>query len=306
MQGILIAESLFLYFSRKMQIILNGIIIGGIYALMAIGFNLIFSSVRFFHLLYGILAVLAVYLTRFFLINFELSFLLATLLGAVIASFSSLLFWQFLYRPLVKRKASDLVLMVTSFGALIVLQNIIALAWKNNTYSISITDTIQKGYDFLGLTITFNQLVILTTSLALVVGLEFFLNRTKYGMAIRAIGDNAELTHVLGLKVNRIILLVFFIGTFISAIAGTLIALEIGVRPTYGLWLVLKAIIASIIGGMGSMRGALMGGLLLGIVENIGIYFIGANWQEVTAFVLLTVFLLFRPQGLFSKMTIAK
>lgn len=140
--------------------------------------------------------------------------------------------------------------MVTSFGALIVLQNLIALIWKNNTYALSITDAIQKGYEWLGLTITFNQIVILSVSLILMIALELFLSQTKYGLAIRAIGDNAELTTVLGLKTNHIILLVFFIGTFISSISATLVALEIGVRPTYGLWLVLKAIIASIIGGL--------------------------------------------------------
>lgn len=288
-----------------MQVLLNGIIVGGLYALMAIGFNLIFSSVRFFHLLYGMLAVFGIYLTRVFLLQ-ELNFFLSMLLGALLVGLLSLAIWQWLYKPLVKRKASSLVLMVTSFGALIVLQNIIALIWKNNTYSISITDTIQEGYKFFGLSITFNQLVILLTSVILVVLLELFLNRTKYGMAIRAIGDNPELTTILGLKTNQIVLMVFFIGTFISSISGSLVALEIGVRPTYGLWLVLKAIIASIIGGIGSIRGAMMGGLLLGIVENIGIYYLGGGWQHTTAFLLLTIFLLFRPQGMFNKAQLAK
>lgn len=287
-----------------MQIILNGIIIGGLYALMAIGFNLIFSSVRFFHLLYGILAVLGVYITRVLLLN-EINFFVSMFIGAVIIGLLGMLAWQWLYKPLTKRKASSLVLMVTSFGALIIIQNLIALIWKNNTRSISISETIKEGYQFLGLSITFNQLVILIVSIILMLLLELFLERTKYGMAIRAIGDNTELTTVLGLKTNQIILMVFFIGSFISSISASLVALEIGVRPTYGLWLVLKAIIASIIGGIGSMRGALLGGLLLGIVENIGIYFLGGSWQEVTAFMLLTVFLLFRPQGLFNKVQLS-
>ncbi len=283
-----------------MQIILNGIIAGGIYALMAIGFNLIFSSVRFFHLLYGILAVLGVYFTRALLLN-EMNFFVSMLISAVLIGFLGAVAWQWLYKPLVKRKASSLVLMVTSFGGLIILQNLIALIWHNNTKSISFGDTIKPAYEFLGLNITFNQLVILGTSVVIMLLLELFLNFTKYGMAIRAIGDNAELTTILGLKTNQIILMVFFIGSFISSISASLVALEIGARPAYGLWLVLKAIIASIIGGIGSMRGAVLGGLLLGVVENIGIYFLGGGWQEITAFMLLTVFLLFRPQGLFSK-----
>lgn len=288
-----------------MQIILNGIIVGGLYALMAIGFNLIYSSVRFFHLLYGILAVLGVYFTRALLLS-DWNFFLSMFMGAIAVGLISLIAWQWLYRPLVKKKASDLVLMVTSFGTLIIVHNLISVIWKNNTRAISVSDTIKEGYHFLGLTITFNQLIILLTSVVVVVLLELFLNGTRYGMAIRAIGDNAELTTVLGLKTNQIVLMVFFIGSFISSISATLVALEIGVRPSYGLWLVLKAIIASIIGGIGSMRGALLGGLLLGVVENIGIYVLGGSWQEVTAFLLLTVFLLFRPQGLFGKMQLAK
>ena len=288
-----------------MQIIVNGIIIGGIYALMAIGFNLIFSSVRFFHLAYGIVAVLGVYITRVLLLS-GINFFVSMLIGAGVVGLFGMATWQFFYKKFADRKASSLVMMVISFGAMLVLQNIIALVWKNNTRSISISDTIKKGYEVLGITITFNQLVILFSSLLLVVLLELFLNRSKYGLAIRAIGDNAELTTILGLKTNRIILMVFFIGTFISSIAGSLVALEIGVRPTYGLFLVLKAIIASIIGGIGSMRGAMAGGILLGIVENIGVYYLGGGWQEVTAFLLLTVFLLVMPQGMFNKVQIAR
>ena len=289
-----------------MQIILNGIIIGGIYALIALGFNLIFSSVRFYHVLYGILAILGVYITRFLQLSVGINFFVSAVISAFVIGFISLLFWQFLYKPMADKKASSLVLLVLSFGSLIVVQNLIALIWKNNTYSISITDTIKEGYHFFGLTITFNQLVILITSLVLVILLELFLHKTKYGLGIRAIGDNPELTTILGLKTNKIILIVFFIGSFISSLGATLIALEIGVRPIYGLMLVLKAIIASIIGGIGSMRGALLGGLLLGIVENIGIYYLGGGWQSTTAFVLLTVFLLFRPQGLVAKYQLSK
>ncbi|QQR83268.1 branched-chain amino acid ABC transporter permease [Candidatus Peregrinibacteria bacterium] len=289
-----------------MQILLNGIIVGGIYALIALGFNLIFSSTRFFHVLYGVLALLGAYFTYTFM-EYGWNFFAAIPVAALLASLLGVASWQFLYKPLVDRKASSLVLMVTSFGALIVVQNLIALIWKNNTKSISITDTIKPAYEFLGLNITFNQLVILAVSIVLMVLLELFLKKTKYGLAIRAIGDNAELTTVLGLHTNRITLLVFFIGTFLSAVSASLIALEIGARPTHGLhYFFLKAVIASIIGGIGSMRGALIGGLLLGVVENIGIYYLGGSWQEVVAFSLLTLFLLFKPQGLVNQMQLAK
>lgn len=288
-----------------MQILLNGIIIGGIYALIALGFNLIYATARFYHLLYGVIAILGAY----FVLELQglgVPFIWATLISSVLVGLLGMASWQFMYKPMRDKKASDLIMLVTSFGALIVLQNVIAAIWKNNTYAISITDTIKPGYKFLGLTITLTQLIILITAIVIVILLELFLNHTKYGLAIRAIGDNAELTKILGLKTNKIILIVFFIGSFMSSVAAIMIALEIGVRPTYGLMLVLKAIIAAIIGGIGSMRGALLGGLLLGIVENLGIYYWGAQWQEVTAFALLTLFILFRPQGLFTKLQAAR
>lgn len=288
-----------------MQILLNGIIIGGIYALIAIGFNLIFASVRFYHLLYGALAILGVYFTLALQgSSLHTGFLLSALISALLMGGLGMASWQVIYRPLLKKKSSPLVLLILSFGSLIVVQNLIALIWKNNTHSVSISDTIQEGYQFFGLSITFNQLVILIIAFGLVILLELFLQKTKYGLAIRAIGDNPELTTVLGLKTNRIILLIFFIGSAMSSLGATLIGLEIGVRPTYGLMLVLKAVIASIIGGIGSMRGAFLGGLILGIAENIGIYVLGGNWEQVTAFTLLTLFLLFRPQGLFVKQQI--
>ncbi len=289
-----------------MQIIVNGIIIGGVYALIALGFNLIYSSARFYHLLYGVLAILGVYFVREMGLLWNVNFFVATFIAAVLVGFLGMMAWQFLYRPMRNRKASDLVMLVTSFGAVIVLQNLIAAIWDNNTYAISITDTIKPGYQWLGLTITFNQLVILGASLVIMILLELFLGKTKWGMAIRAIGDNPELTTALGLHTNRIILIVFFIGSFMGSLAATLVALEIGVRPTYGITLVLEAIIASIIGGIGSMRGAMLGGLILGIVENIGIYYWGAEWKEVTAYLLLTLFLLFRPKGLFQKIQTAQ
>ena len=283
-----------------LQILLNGIIVGGIYALISIGFNLIFSSVRFYHLAYGTLAVLCSY----FIYSFQqmgLHFVSGTILASLIGGVLGVLFWFICYAPLKKRNASDLSIVVGSFGLLIILQNVTALIYGNATKSISVTDEIVPGYNFFGLSITFNQIIILITTLVLVLIFELLLQKTKLGQAIRAVGQNKDLAKTVGIKAEHIIVYTFFIGTFLSVIGAGLIGLEIGLKPTYGLILILKVLIACIIGGMGSVKGAMAGGLILGIAENVGIYTFGAVWQDTTAFLLLIIFLLFKPRGLFAK-----
>lgn len=283
-----------------MQILLNGLIVGSAYALMGIGFSLLFSTVRYFNLAYGMMSVMGVYMV-WSLMSYGLSYPLATLFGGLFSMLLGVLSYLGLFKIMMKRQCSSLVILVASFGLFTVLQNLTAIIWGNATKSISLSDQVLKGYEFWGLIITANQLMIAVTAVVLMVLLELFLKKTKYGMAIRAIGDNQELTKVLGLKTEQIIVLVFAVTSFIGAISASLIALEIGLRPTHGILLVLKAVIAAIIGGLGSVRGALLGGLMLGVAENFGIYFFGGQWQDTVAFGLLAVFLLFKPEGMFAK-----
>jgi branched-chain amino acid transport system permease protein len=284
-----------------MQVLLNGLIVGSAYALMGIGFALIYSTVRYFNLAYGMVAVVGAFVAYTLLDSLGLHFVPSLLIGALVATVLGVCTYLFLFKPMVRKKSSPLVILVASFGLLIILQNFSALIWGNTTKSIYLSDKILRGYEFFGLFITPNQLMIGITCVVAMILLEIFLKYTKFGMSIRAIGDNQELTKVLGLKTEKIILMVFMIGTFMSSVSATLIALEIGIRPTHGVFLVIKAFIAAIIGGIGSIRGALLGGLILGIAENIGIYTIGGQWQDTVAFVLLAVFLLFLPEGLFAK-----
>lgn len=287
------------------QVILYGIIVGSIYALIALGFNLIYSAVRFYHILYGALALLASYMV-YDLQGRGIHFAFAIVIAIVVSGVLGIIFWQWLYRPMVQKKSSSLVLLVASFGAFIVMSNVLVLLWGTTAQTISITNEVVAGTEFMGMNFTFNQIVIFLTAITCIILLELFLKKTKYGMAIRAISDNAPLTVALGLRTNFIICWVFFIGTALSALSAILFSLEYGVRPSYGLMLILKAIIATIIGGVGSMTGALLGGFFLGIGENVGMYFVGSNWQDTISFGLLTIFLLLRPGGIIRKKTIGK
>ncbi|OGJ45651.1 hypothetical protein A2272_06540 [Candidatus Peregrinibacteria bacterium RIFOXYA12_FULL_33_12] len=281
------------------QVLLNGIIVGGLYALISVGFALIFSSVRFYHLAYGSLAFFGAYITYVFRYSVGLNFFLSMILSSIIFGFVGILFWKMFYSPLQKKKTSSVSMIVASFGLLIVLQNVMSLIFGNGGKSISIHDNLSQGYEFFNLFITYNQLVILAVTIIVGILFEFMMNKMKFGMSIKAVGQNNDLAMTVGINYESVMNYVFFIATFLSVIGASLISLEIGIRPIYGFHIILKIIVACVIGGMGKVKGAIAGAMMLGIIENFGIYCFGSIWQDTIAFALLTLFLVFRPKGVF-------
>jgi len=281
------------------QFILNGIIAGSIYALIALSFTVIYRTVKFFHFAHGIVytagAYIAYALIAFLGFNiipaFVISMALTCLLGMVIDKTA--------YLPLRKQKSPPLVLLIASFGVFIFLQNLIALLFGNQILTIK-TGPVKEGHAILGAIITDNQIVILLVSIVLMFLLWFFIKRTKLGKAMRAVSDDPIAASVVGIDPNKTILSAFAIGSALAGAAGILISLETNIEPTMGFTAILKGIIAAIIGGIGSIPGAMLGGFFLGIVENLGIWHIQAGWKDSIAFAILIIFLLFRPGGIFN------
>ncbi len=282
------------------QILINGLIVGSIYALISVGFNLIYSCVRFHHLAYAAVGLIGAYITHA-LQNLEINFFLSMPIAAIISGFIGVLIWKFIYSPLRKKGASDVSMIVASFGLLILLQNLLALIAGSSTKTLFITREIKRAKEIFGASITFNQIIILVVSIVTVIIFELILNKSKIGTAIRAVGQNRKLAEISGIQSKKVIIYTFYIATFLSTIGMSLVAIEISLKPTHSLNIVLKVIVACIIGGLGSVRGALAGGLILGIAENFGIFYFGTQWQDTVAYLLLVVFLLVKPKGLFSK-----
>ena len=163
-----------------LQIFLNGIIIGGLYALISVGFTLIYSSVRFYHLAYGVIAIFGAYLTYTLQQWLGVHFFAGMMLSGLIFGGGGILFWQIFYAPLRRKKCSDIAMIVSSFGLLIIVQNIIALIYGNSTKSVSITDHIVPGYRFGALSITFTQLIILIATIVIVLIFEFYCKKQNW------------------------------------------------------------------------------------------------------------------------------
>jgi branched-subunit amino acid ABC-type transport system permease component len=159
----------------------------------------------------------------------------------------------------------------------------------------------QRGYELGPVLITPVQIVIILASLLLMVCLYLLLSRTKLGKAIRAVADDIPLAEVAGMDSNLVISAVFAIGSALAAAAGALIGLDTNLQPTMGFIITIKAFAAVVLGGLGNVPGAIVGGFLIGVTENLGVWFIPPVWKDTIAYGILIVMLFFRPSGIFGK-----
>lgn len=288
------------------QVCINGLISSGIYFLIALGFTIIYRTVRFFHFAHGVVyacgayVAYAVFSCWFLVFSGEesyLSWIVAVLAGVIGAALVGVLIDRVVYLPLRRYKAPNLVFLIASFGVFIFIQNLLQLIFGAQILTIR-TGPVKEGHHFFGAVITNIQILILVVSVCLCAALWLFIQKTRLGKAMRAVADDPLAASVVGINPERIILAAFAIGSALAGAAGILISLETNIEPTMGMNAILKGIIASIIGGIGSIPGAMFGGLFLGIAENLGIWKISAGWKDCIAFVILIAFLLLRPSGI--------
>jgi len=283
------------------QLVLNSIIAGSIYALIALGFNLIYGATKFFNLSHGVMAAIGGYTVFYFAKTLGWNLPLSIVVGVLLAGLIGYALDKLVYFPLRKRKASNMVLLVASLGLFTAIQAIIAILFTSQFQTLSQNVSGQRIYEIFGGVITQTQLIILISAIAITIGLILLLKYTMFGKAIKAVSDDEEVAKIVGINTNRIIGYVFFIGSAIAGLGGVLVGFDTGIEPTMGFALLLKGVIAAIIGGVGSIYGALIGAFLLGFVENFGIWHISGEWKDAIAFILLILFLIFRPRGIINK-----
>jgi branched-chain amino acid transport system permease protein len=185
-------------------------------------------------------------------------------------------------------------------GVYIVLQNVISLLFGDDTKSIR-TWPVREGWNIFGARITPVQVIIIASAVVLFLAVIIFLKWTKIGKAMRAVASDPDLALISGINVNNVILFTFAIGSALAGIAGILVSLDVDMTPTMGMHALLMGVVAVIIGGRNSIVGVALGALLLGMAQHLGTWWISSKWQDAIAFVILLIFLLFRPQGFFGK-----
>lgn len=269
--------------------------------MVALGFNLIYGATKFFNFTHGVVAVAGAYGFLFFGKALGLNLYLAVLIGVAIAAIIGYGLDKLVYLPLRKRKASNMALLIASLGAFTALQAVIAILFTSQFQILWRNYSTQKIYEIYGGVITQTQLIILMAGILITIALVLILKYTLFGKMVRAVSDDEEAAKIIGINTNKIISRVFIIGSAIAGLVGILVGFDTGIEPTMGMSLLLKGVIASIIGGVGSIYGGFLGAFLLGFAENFGIWKISGEWKDAIAFGLLIIFLLFKPRGIIRK-----
>ena len=193
-----------------------------------------------------------------------------------------------------------MILMLSSLGIFIVVENIISLVFGNEIKIIR-SGLVEEGFPLWGARITSVHILIVCVSVFLVVATGVLLRTTKVGKAMRAVANNRELAKVCGVESYRVILWSFIVGSALAGLAGVLMALDVHMSPAMGLNAIMMGVVVTIIGGIGSVPGVALAALLLGMAQHLGVWMIGSQWQDAIAFVILLVFLVFKPEGFMGK-----
>jgi branched-chain amino acid transport system permease protein len=279
-----------------LQQVINGISIGSIYALIASGYALIYSLLGFSNWAHGEVAMLGAYIAWAGAVSLHLPLIPALALAIGSAGFVSLCNERFFYRPIRERRGPTMFLMIAAMGLSTLFQNgamlIFGAKFQRYPFTLSIAPLSIGGARIDG-----ESLVSLLFSAAMLVTLEFAIHKTKFGLGVRAIASSSKTAELLGINVNRILLLVFLISGFLAGVAGFFLGLKYNVYPTMGN-VGLKAFIASVFGGLGSVRGAIIGALIIGIIEALVAGYLNSGLRDLITFSLLIVILVFRPSGL--------
>lgn len=279
------------------QLLINGIIAGSIYALVASGFSLIYSATRFVHFAHGAIAATGAYFVYTFFSLLGLNFYLSSILAIVCTSLVGVFFFAIVYRPLQKKKSSNAILLIAGLGIMILVENLLLLIYGADVKTLQFIEVAQ-GKEIFGAIITPLQMVIVFVSVALLLALQLFVKKTKFGKKMLAVADNPELADITGINAKRIQYAGFAIGSALAGVAGILIGLEQNIEPVMGTQLIVKGFTGAVIGGASSLPGSILGSYLLGLAENFGIWWLPSGYKDAIAFVLLLVFLLVRPQGI--------
>jgi branched-chain amino acid transport system permease protein len=282
------------------QLFVNGIVWGSLYALVALGFGLIFSITGIFHFAHGAIFTFSAYLTYFLKFYLGLNILIASCLGTIAAGLLGGFIEIFFYRFLRRMGTGAMGLLLISLGLLILLNNLIAVVFGSEIKSLS-GGVVFNHYGFGSISVTSVQIISVLVSVVLFLLVYLFLKITKIGKAMRAVKDNPEMARVVGIDYDRVVLTTFAIGSMLAAPAAILLSNQIGMNPYMGLPIMLIAAVSVIVGGLGTVIGAGPGAMIIGISENLGIFKIPSQWQTGIAFAVLLIFIVFKPSGFFGQ-----
>lgn len=279
-----------------LQFIANGLITGILYSLLAIGFALVYNTTRIFHIAAAGIYVFAAYMFWFFAAKCGLHVILAAIVSLVLTMLLSLLSELVIYRPLKNKRASLNVAMIASIGLMTVIVNTIAIFFGNETKVIE--NAILQPLTIGNIIITTPQKYQAFIGIAALAIFLFVLQKTNWGLRLRALSADETLFETLGYNTNYTRIAVFLASGAFIALASCLMVYDVGLDPNMGMSILINAMVAMIIGGVGKFSTCILGGLTLGVLQSLTVYLFASNWQNAVTFLVLLVLLFLRPQGI--------
>ena len=279
------------------QLVVNGLIAGSIYALAACGFALVYYVLKFQYFSHGAIISTAAYMSFLFLNLMGLNYVLAGILAIIVSLIAVLLSNWLVYRPMRKRKATPTTTLIASIVLLIFTSSLLLALFGSSTKTLALSNK-NVTFDWGIFTITAIQISILILTLVLFFLLWLVMKKTRLGKAMRAIADNKDVAQIVGINPEKIYSYTFIISAVLGGVSGILIGLEQNLYPRMGVMIIIKGFIGSVIGGLGSVPGSIIGGLFIGLIENIGVWFLPTGYKDVNSFSIMLLFLIFRPQGI--------
>jgi branched-chain amino acid transport system permease protein len=283
------------------QQLINGLMLGASYSLVAIGYTLIFGVLNLLYFSHGEVFMVGAFVGLFLVLYAGTNIYVALLGAMIVCAILGALAFFVAVRPVPKDR--PLAPLISTIGLTIILQNLAIYVFGGQQFSFP--ETIHQALYHIGpVTVSSVQLFILGVAIALMVALWLFIERTKLGRAMRAVAENHETAALLGVNVNRVVLITFIIGSGIAGVAGVLDGLKnSSVSPFMGLGAAVKGLIVMLLGGLGNVPGAMIAGLLLGTIEILSAAYIGTTERDFFSFLILILILLYRPTGLFGTRT---
>lgn len=287
--------------------VINGLALGMAYALIAVGYSMVFGILRLINFSHGSVYAFGAYMVYFF-VSLRVGLLWSIIIAILLSGTLALLIDKAALEPLRKKNSPPIATLITTIGMSFIIQNFLSMeqvftSEKKGFPSLNLFPNIYIG----NLTIQSSQIVMFVVALALLVALTVVVNKTRVGLAMRATEQNIRAASLMGINTNLVISFTFFLGGCTAAIAGALIGgyYQI-ISPTMGATIGLKAFSAAVVGGIGILYGSVVGGLVIGVVECIAAQYLGSNVRDPMAFVILILILIIKPNGLFGKKGVSK
>ena len=283
-----------------MQFIIEILYYQAVLLIISVGFSLIYSLQRFINFVQAFSISLSAYIVYTMVIKCNLPITLAVFISIIVSAVLAIIIDWLVLSYFEKKGTKIWQMMIASLGIYVVLQNVISMVWGDSTLSFR-TWEVKVGHNIMGAYITDVQIITIVTCLALLALMWLFMEKTTIGKQVKAVSSNPNLSGILGLSKDRVIMWGVGVGTALVAVAGILIAADTDMTPTMGFNWLLYGVVALTVGGLGKIRYLVLGALILATAQHLAAFYLDSKWMNATAYIILIVFLYFRPYGFSGK-----